>query len=274
VLFRSRLIIPLGQGVQLRDSATWLARIINGYGSYYDLPMLYNGGFVDMQVVQRIARASGTFYRSCVPDIYSGIAIASVIARYAYSHEPLAVNGASRHSTGASSFSQQEQPSGSPASKFRTEGNLPFHADVPLQSDGRYPLSMHALVYESYLQSSTLRDAPSPNLHEQQLEVVLATSPADKLTEEWVSAFAARHGLNEAAARRRAKLRRWNVRLHSIPERIHRMVNIHRVGSAEVPIRDVDEACLCAAEILENPPGLSGRLQQRAYGRVRELFKT
>src|SRR5690606_13514742 len=92
------------QGVETRDSKDWLARVEAGYEPYLELPMLYNGGFVKTQVLRSLIGLKGRFYRSCIPDVYSGVALARSLRRYVYSYEPVAINGASKHSTGTSMF--------------------------------------------------------------------------------------------------------------------------------------------------------------------------
>jgi hypothetical protein len=268
-----RLSIPLGIGYQVRGSEAWLARVMNGQAGYSELPMLYNGGFVSVPVLQEIARKSGTVYRSCSPDIYSAIAVASAIGTYAYSREPLAVNGASSHSTGTASFSPPPQPNGSPVDKFRSEPNIPFHECIPLQHDGNYPLSIQVSVYESYLQSVCLRDAVAEDMHAQQLELILATPGAHRRSvEEWGRIFAQKHGLKYEPIWRRARLRGAALSLISLSGLKERVLNSCSVGSRELPIRDVYEASACVAAIREAPPPRLEELRRKAARAMKRLL--
>jgi len=266
------LSIPLGIGYQVRDSEAWLARVMNGQAGYTELPMLYNGGFVSVPVLQEIARKSGAVYRSCIPDVYSAIAISSALRMYVYSREPLALNGASRHSIGTSQFSTRQPSMCSPAEKFRSEANMPFHEDIPLQRNGDYPPSIQAFVYESYLQSACLRGAVPRGMHAQQLELILAKPGArGGSVEDWARIFAAKHGLDYDGIRQKARLRKSASGLMSIPGLIDRTFRSCSVGSRDLPIRDVYEASACVSAIREAPPPRFGELCRKLRRAARRL---
>lgn len=265
-----RLTIPLGAGWQVRAGHRWLARALKGYAEYGDLPMLYHG-FVESSVLRQLAGTSGRVYHSSQPDIYSAVAIASVVGAYAYSFEPLAINGASKHSNGASSFSQEKQPYGSPAQIFLAEENLPFHPAVPMRRDGRFPTCIQSFVYESYLQSAFLRATDPPGSGRRHVEVIVARSGRAAEEQEWARDLVKGHGLDFETVRRNARLRKARIRLMSIPGRLDRLVNLGHVGSAASPIRDVYEASLCAAQVVQSAPSvprLLGRWVSRAVGRA------
>ena len=250
-----RMGIPLKSGCEVRDSKVWLSKLMNGYANYSELPMLYNGGFVDMQVMKKIKRKTGAVYLSCIPDVYSAVSISSVIEKYIYSNEPLAINGGSKHSTGTSYFAESGKSALSPAQKFRAEANISFHENVPLCADGSYPLSIQALVYESFLQSATLRDAIPERMHLQQLELILATADRrDVVVWEWGKLFAMNHGLNYEEIQNRARRRGMFLRLMSFPSRISSAFNTCTVGSTKLPIKDVYEASIVAAEVRNHMP--------------------
>jgi glycosyltransferase involved in cell wall biosynthesis len=253
-----RLSIPLRTGVELRDCRTWLAKVLNGQNNYLELPMLYNGGYVSVATIKAIKAVTGCFYKSCIPDVYSAVAISTVLDRYAYSYEATAINGASQHSTGTSHFSRGGNGSESPAAKFAAEGNLPFHPDVPLSTEGSYPKSLQALVYESYLQSIKLRPADLAPMHDKQLETILATS--SKRSEEiqdWGRIFAGRHGLNFESISARSRLSRLKFEAKSALGRVHKALSAWAVtGSDETPILNVQEASVLARQIMNEKPGV------------------
>jgi len=126
------LIVPMGSGTEMRDSLQWQGKVLRGVEKYTQLPMIYNGGFIRLSVLDRIKEKTGTYFGSCIPDVYSAMAISSVIDRYVYSHEPLAISGTSRHSTGHSVYSVSDSRNPSSGLKFYSEGNIAFHADLPL----------------------------------------------------------------------------------------------------------------------------------------------
>ena len=277
-----RLAVPLKSGREIRSSREWLSRVMRGRATYLDLPMLYNGGYVSIAVMNHIKARTGAFYQSCIPDVYSAVAIASVTDRYLYMNEPLAISGSSSHSTGRSQFTDANDGVGgmSPARQFASEGNIPFHAQVPLCADGSYPASLQAMVYESYLQSSALRteDGPPaprpPDRHAEQLELILAGAggagggggPHETSIGEWARRFAAAHGLNLDAIQSKARIRKRWWRGRAAWRRVSRLINTYSVGSPDLPIPNVYEASLLAGRLrsarairLENLRRLAGR---------------
>jgi hypothetical protein len=243
------LVVPLRRGIRIRNSRLWLGKVLRGRASYLDLPMLYTGGYVRTRVLERIRRTTRSVYLSRIPDVYSAIAIASVTDRYLYVHEPLAINGASRHSTGTSQFSKG-QTAASPVRVFESEPNISFHADVPLCADGSSPPSLQALVYESFLQSAPLRDAAAPDIAPQQLELILAEPGLHESSlNDWGQLFAQRHGLDFARIVRKAAARRRLRRVQRLPRRLVDYLNSYSVDTADDPIRDVFEASKAAAAV-------------------------
>jgi hypothetical protein len=267
-----RLTVPIASGLEVRDSRAWLARLLRGRTVYPQLPMLYNGGYASMAVLREIRSRTGTYYRSCNPDIYSAIAIASVIDRYAYIAEPLAINGASRHSTGTSHFSAKPAAGTTPSSMFHAEENLPFHDDLPLCSDGTYPRSLPALAYESYLQAGELRPAMDAGMHERQLRLILAQAGVHRESvHAWGRRFADRHALDFAAIQRNSRLESGLFAATTKLNRVAAFLNNYAVGSPELPIADVYAASLAAQAVLNAKPGRLrniGRLAARALGRL------
>ena len=245
-----RLSVPIQSGYELRNSNEWLQKVLAGRAGYPQLPMLYNGGYVEMSVLHEIKRRTGYIYRSCVPDVYSAISIASTVNDYIYSREPLAINGASRHSTGTSYFSIDKDSGASPAQVFANEGNIPLHKDIPLCRDGTYPPSMHALVYESYLQSSSLRPKTVERLPETMLTIILATAGRhQQLLQEWAMDFAELHRLDLDSIRTKAKFGKIRLAITSLPLQLAALINTFGIGSVEYPISDVYEASIAAGAV-------------------------
>lgn len=245
------LTVPLTAGVELRDSAEWLARALDGRAPYTDLPMLYNGGFVDHAVIERIRHKSGQVYRSSIPDVYAAVAIASVTGRYLFSHEPLAINGASRHSTGTAYFSGKAKGSGSSADLFHSEDIIPIHPDLAMAEDGRFPKSLQAMVFESHAQSAPLRSSDTAVPHRRQLEIVLATNlQDDTAVRQWAQRFAQVHGLDFDAVDRAATRTRRQLRMAMAARNFgDEMRTLQVPGSGALPLRDVHEASIAAASM-------------------------
>jgi hypothetical protein len=185
--------------------------------------MLYNGGWVETSLLDRLKLEHGRIYRSCIPDVYSAVAIARAIDSYVFVREPLAINGASRHSTGAAQFGRKQPGGAAPDEVFRSEGNLPFHSAVPLADDGSYPLSLQVIVYESYLQSAPGGEEPGPAMHATQLEVILASVMSQKYAD--IDDLSCRGSIRLWQSTRKAA-RAWHCKLprsarswRSVPQR-------------------------------------------------------
>jgi glycosyltransferase involved in cell wall biosynthesis len=247
------LTVPLRRGIEIRKSQAWLSAVMAGGALYPNLPVLYSGGFARVSKIREIRARSNRFYHSCIPDVYSAIAIASVIDEYIFSYEPFAIDGVSRHSIGTSLVNRGP---GAPAMKFREEKNIPLHADIPAAEDGSVPRVHQAWIYESYLQSRFLRDSSRELSHEHQLEVVLASPSLDKIGDEWARRFAAHHVLDFEKVRQRARRKRWRLKMIEGSRRVSRMLHTHySVGDGSVPLRDVYEASRVAGCIQQHPPG-------------------
>jgi hypothetical protein len=251
-----RLHVPLTSGHEVRESRKWLQKALDGTASYLQLPVLYNGGFVSTAVLARIRQATGALYRSCAPDVYSAAAIASVVPRYAYLRSPLALNGASRHSTGTSAFTTVGSTTA--AERFQAEDPIPYHADVPMCPGNRYPRSPQVSFYEAFLQSATLRSGAPHARHDEQLVTVLSqVRESDREMHAWAETFAQRHGLDLATAGRRARERRRVAALRALPGFAALKLTELRIGSERLPIPDVHTAAQAAqAAILGGPQRL------------------
>ena len=256
-----KLIVPLQTGHVIRRSDEWLSRLLDGRARYYELPMIYNGGFVSVGVLDELRCGTGKVYRSCAPDVYSAVAIASVIPSYVFSHEPFAISGSSAHSTGRS-FIAGRASGDSPANRFAAETNYPLHAEIPYCADGKVPLSIEAMVYESYLQSGFLR-GPASRRHARQLPVILATAGKHRQeVEAWAEIFARQHAIDLSAARAQARQLAVRLKLEALPARVEDAIHKEIVGSSTIPIRNVHEASIVAASIRRKMPGLFSRVRR------------
>jgi len=170
----------LRKGYKQLDSKKQLKKVMEGKITYHYLPMLYNGGFVDVMLIEKAKKISNNFYLSMTPDVYSAIVFSLLTDNYIYSFEPFAIDAASKHSTGASYlFNSDIKNDYSPSGKFLSENNIPFHKELPLIDNGKPPKSLEAIVYEAYLQASPFIQHQKMNFcvnHEQQLEVILKNS--------------------------------------------------------------------------------------------------
>lgn len=118
------MMVPLSDRVERRSAKQMLDRVLAWEVSYLQLPCLYNS-FVKRSAIHRATDLSGVFIHSCIPDVYSAIAVASVIDEYFFSLYPYSMNGASHHSIGGAHFTHgNDAPN---ASRFLAENDIPFH---------------------------------------------------------------------------------------------------------------------------------------------------
>jgi glycosyltransferase involved in cell wall biosynthesis len=248
-----QLIVPLGSGLSIRDSEIWLSKVMRGLEKYTQLPMIYNGGFIHISILKKIRDITGSFFLSSSPDIYSAIAITSVVDQYAYSKNPLSISGTSTHSIGTSFFSVGKYHNATPSETFSSENNLPFHNALPMNTDGSYPLSLHALVYESYLQSAALRTYHGKVMHAQQLAVIMATAGAHRHSiYEWGKLFAKQHGIDFGTVKKNAALKATYLRPYIALKKFTNALN--SVITESLPIKNIFEASI-ASSVIRSSPG-------------------
>ena len=256
-----RLLIPMRRGLEIRDSQEWLRRVVTGRSWYSELPMLYAGGLVKMEIIKEIRSKRGSFFQSSYPDIFSAIALASTVDRYVFSHEPFAIAGHSKHSNGAS-WSASAKHGASAAqlessNKFLSENNIPLHADIPFTDDGTFPVSDDLLVYESYLQAEYLHKNSIGLSHQSQLRIFLARRIVDRERMiKWAAYFAKYHDINLANVNKRIFLLRSKLKSYRLAEYISVFTTFYRIEpNFGIKISDVYEASIVADTVLRLRPG-------------------
>jgi glycosyltransferase involved in cell wall biosynthesis len=174
-LDESRLTITLRKKTKFVSSEEYLNDLMKGYVRYVDGPIVYNGGFASIDLINRARHESGHFFCSQIPDVYSAVALASVTKTFLRTHLPLAVAGLSRHSNGSSHL-RSVAPS-RPREMFMGEDNIPYHKSLVFGSAKSIPL----MVHESYLQSAHLRGNDSRvNMEDQIILSMLLSAPEDR----------------------------------------------------------------------------------------------
>jgi len=255
--FSGRLGVPLKTGWKKRSSSEWLARVMMMKNDITHLPMLYNGGFVDYNVLNAIKKKSGAFFKSMTPDYYMAIAIASMVPDYIYSFEPLVISGASKHSGGGCAFSRKEKDKNSPSVKFFQEPNIPFHNALPLDSSGYPVVSIQAIIYEAYLQSESLRDYSQFINHQQQLALILASSLDFKASvENWGKKFAQQHELDLQRAKKEACIIGRKYKFSHRLQQINTIVNSYGLGDKSYPLKNVYDASIAGGSVQTIKPNL------------------
>lgn len=249
---QGQLIVPLTSGQEKRNSHQWLCKALEGQARYSQLPMIYNGGFIHVSLLQRMKERVGVFFASVNPDVYTAIALARLTDEFLFVREPLAISGTSKYSNGHSAFSSNNCRSKVAYQKFISEGNIPFHSDVPTLTDGGMPLSLQACIYEAYLQSASLGGGVDKMDHERQLAVLLATSGKHRaLIDEWGHLFAHRHNLKYSQAQRIAACLRPGLQARVLGQKVARVAR--SVVTDRLQLQNVYEASVAAGVIRAAP---------------------
>lgn len=98
---RNYLAIPLRNRLVEMSSTRTLRHIYDFKLGYPRGPCIYNS-MVSLRHIREILARDGRLFQSVSPDVYSSLALASVVDRYLYSSRPFTINGASAHSNGTS----------------------------------------------------------------------------------------------------------------------------------------------------------------------------
>jgi hypothetical protein len=234
------LSIPVATSVRQRRARPQLQRVFDGNLPYTRLPWLYNGGGASIDLINRLRDENGRFFCSMIPDVYSAVALSSAVEQYLAIETPVAVNGASRHSTGMSGMRSPWDKEGSPIATFRSEDNIPFHESLVFSK------SLQIMLYECYLQSWHIHHGDLGISLRDQLQVAVKVAPRSRLQEvrEQCCSIATKNGLQFTATggARIAHLWRWFsllkavfFRTNMVPEQL-RVANVYDAAMASAYI--------------------------------------
>ena len=271
------LNVPLSRGWEIRSSEKWIKEVLRGGANYSELPMLYNGGFVDMKIIRTWMQTHTRFFNSRIPDVYSGLFLAHMLPSYVYFFEPVAVNGTSAHSTGFSQFradSKSIAKSASPATQFAQEANLPFHPSVPLGKSGDIPKSILALIYESHAQVAQVVPQACALQASEQLKNILAFPGLDaQAMADWTQQFVQLHGLNLSKIQKSLKFKKLQMAVSFYTYRLSLVLNSYFHDDKNTSPTDVYAAAVLAAKIkVRRSAKLSNLIKNlwRTYIRLRK----
>ena len=119
------LKVSLDDRVELLSGMNELQLLVDCKNGYERVPWIYKA-FVEISLINSIKNISGTFFNSMIPDVYSGIALATVVDKYIYSYKPYTLDAISNHSNGAS-FTMVTKDKAA-ANEFLSETNIPIHS--------------------------------------------------------------------------------------------------------------------------------------------------
>jgi len=234
------LSVPIRKSTILKNSREELRRVFSGHLAYAKLPWLYNGGAASINVINRARHPDGRFFCSQIPDMYSAVALSLATENYLFIEIPLAINGASMHSTGCSGMCSAAGKDGGPAFKFQSEENIPLHESLLVGK------SLQIVLYECYLKSWHLHHDNLKITLEDQLQVAIKVAPYEQWPDvkEQCRQIAVRNGIC------------FTDKKESVKDKIFRFHYYQRAMSWTVSfdakrleIRNVHDAALASATI-------------------------
>ncbi len=261
-----RLLIPVSEYVAVKDSRSELERALSGDISYVTLPWLYHGGAASIDLINRARDKGDRFFCSQIPDLYSAVALCCVSEKYLSIGTPIAINGASVHSTGTAqmySNSDQDHPA---KIEFQSENNIPFYETLIIGK------SLQIMLYECYLQSWHLHNGSLGISLKNQLFVAMDAAPfAQRLTiKDECQRIADKNGISFSCG---------DVRINRIQKLLYRAErewwNIE-VDAEKLNIMNVYDASVASAYLYGFVRGSSFRyalLATNFIGRVMRHFR-
>jgi hypothetical protein len=194
------------------------AEVLRGVSTFAEhvhrLPSLY-WGIVAVSAVDRARDSHGRFLNSITPDIYSGVALASVTDRYLRVSRALTLSGESRHSNAAHQITGVgELVAESPSRRFLEENQARFHPGIS------YAPNIKVLTGEAILQASD-----HVRGFESQLDVKAMLSSALSDPEHLFNPLV-QHQVEEALART-AELNGLSDWFEQVLRRRHRTAPVH-----------------------------------------------
>lgn len=145
------------KGVKMVKSSDYLNKIANTlYYMVDDCPMFYIKGVASIDLVNKVKSRTpdGCFYYCPTPDGFSGVVLAGEVQEYAYTREPLSINGDSSKSQGRNYKRTDEKSKKESQQFFDDNARITMHHELASQ-----PYSpLHTLMTADYL--LTAKDLP------------------------------------------------------------------------------------------------------------------
>jgi hypothetical protein len=123
--------------LQVVDSRSQLEKVMKFRDGYSHLPCLYNG-IISMSYLKKVISSSenGLFFNAIAPDVFSGIALSTVVERYLLTDYPYSINGASSHSNGSAFVRRKVKNDGAenncPTQKFMSENSREYDVRIKM----------------------------------------------------------------------------------------------------------------------------------------------
>jgi glycosyltransferase involved in cell wall biosynthesis len=95
-----QLLFSAQRGFQVRDAKKDLHQVLYRRRSFNHLPCIYYG-FIHADLINQLRKKHGRLFLTNIVDVFSSVALSLMQDNYAFSFEPLAINGTSNRSNGA-----------------------------------------------------------------------------------------------------------------------------------------------------------------------------
>lgn len=256
------LTVPVTSGrVQQLDLAVLSRSALLGRTTWRGLPMIYTGGWVRMEALNRIRDRGGVLLRGMSPDVYSGAALTWTLRRAAVVDEVLAITGTSSHSNGLAQLRGDTAGPQSPGYAFSRETGFRIHPALCATPEEDVPVSDYALFLDAWLHATHLHQVseiewkevvaalidsaiPISNAVFRDRELARARRLAEKRGVHWESA------LRDAMSRRRihclsprAAIRQWTS-----------LASLEEIREPERDLRNVLSASQAVANLRHRGP--------------------
>ena len=260
---RNLITIPLNNILKICESRNALINTIESKSRYITLPCLYNS-FIRFDIIKNIVSHSGRFFNSMNPDIYSGIAIASMSNQYYYSSKPYTIAGQSHHSTGESSLSPDKRSTS--FQTFLTENNIPFHEKLIMAPSIIIYEAESLLQAREHIPSANLPSIDFKHVIKQALKEVACESPLKyRKVVEAVRIIGSKHSIDDYVSKVISNYPNTPGASHVFIG-YNMILNTLRLRSNEFGVKDVYDASLLCKSILT--------LQEHKYFSLRNIIKS
>ncbi len=97
----NQLLFSTKTGYEIRSTKQALEGVLYGRYPFNHVPCIYYG-YLNSDILKKLRQKHGKLFLTNIVDVFSSVAVSLSIPNFCFSHEPLAINGTSNHSNGAS----------------------------------------------------------------------------------------------------------------------------------------------------------------------------
>ena len=245
---KHELFVLMRDGISIKNGLTNFAAVASYKEHYSTNPWLY-AGFVDVGLINKIkALSGGKFFHSMIPDVYSGLAVASQVSDYIYSSKPFSIAGSSSQSNGAALFSKDKTLKANFNTFLAEAPPIPFHHKLEF-----IPSLFAIIVAESALQTVDCGLVSEKKYHPD-MRLILSTAINQSLYQEaelhkkemdGIKKIAEKNNLNiDELLGMVKRVPEYKVRLNALKVKIRKRLQGIYIDGDKCKINNVYEASL------------------------------